>query len=1002
MHFSRRDARAALAGLALSALGSASVALTIQAAQENAAGIAELRVQPGVAIGFDQLEPEDQIRSAALLTDFGQATGSRWSTLDYAVGSLTPRLAYGSGLDMGTPVQDAETAELLARELVETHPELFGTENSRLQVWKSVEADGKWAIHFREVVNGMKILDSKVTMIFTESGRLASFGASTFPMIESAESPSLSKDAVVSAAHSHLVGQSAIAADLSQVTSNVNGPYIIPTIAGEGTPAPGTAGIEGRVVYRATMSTKNPPVCWDVDVDATSGEVLQRLNRIFHVDFTGSVSADVEDPDFCDVSGVQGLADIEVRIDGVGSAVTAADGSFTIPNAGSDPADFEVTLYGPYAQVFNDDGPEGLMSGTATPGVPLDVLWDSDDARFDERDVFFHTNATRQMLIDINPTWVDMDFRMPCNVNIDSQCNAFYSFADSSTNYYRADEPDGCGNTGRMGDVIAHEYGHGITHQMYDEDQPGILHEGNSDIAAVMLFGRSQIGRGFFNLTDCGTPLRDSDNDLMWPIDSNGNSYNDGQIMAGFYWNSILNLAALYGDETALEIMRNNWHNGRLLTLPRTITEQVLSAFIADDDNGNLDDGTPNFDELCAGATIKGFDCPETFDDVVLRHSPLLYASTDPGGHRIVAEIYSLLGDLNAAETAVHWRVSGGGAFNSVPFTPFDGNNQEAFIPSQPVLTKVDYFVVGTDEFGNTLQLPQSGYYSFDVVTAFHSGEQGAEGWTVGDPSDTATQGIWELIDPAEEFVAGRFSQPGDDASLDPGTMAWITEQEGGSPAQHDVDTGTTTLFSPVFDVSGSAWVHVQFMRWFQSLVGAAGQMDFYVTHDAGDSWDNLFHLEGTQPTDSWQLFGSLVSEPGAGFGDIQFKLVVTGAANPSIDEGGLDEFVLIASDTGSPSSVEENGVITDVSLRLRSPNPSTGIATLEYALPEAGTAQLSIYGVDGRRVRSLLRGQVEAGIHQVNWDGRDETGRMVGSGVYFARIHTQDGSDVRRVVIGR
>jgi hypothetical protein len=70
-------------------------------------------------------------------------------------------------------------------------------------------------------------------------------------------------------------------------------------------------------------------------------------------------------------------------------------------------------------------------------------------------------------------------------------------------------------------------------------------------------------------------------------------------------------------------------------------------------------------------------------------------------------------------------------------------------------------------------------------------------------------------------------------------------------------------------------------------------------------------------------------------------------------------------------------------------PNPARGPegTELEFALAERGPVELAIYGVDGRRVRTLLREERAAGVYRTAWDGRDEAGRRAGSGVYYARL---------------
>lgn len=975
------------------------------------------------AISFEALSPAGQVEATRALGDFSRATGTRWTVLDYAPATLSPRLALGTGLDLGRPVSDVAEAEFLARDLVATHPDLFATRPDRLEVWKTGEGAGKFSVHFWEVVDGLPVLGTKVTTVFTRDGVLAAFGATTYPTIERAVMPVLAAEDAFEQAHAHLVALGAITADRAAVRWRAEGPYVLPvatTDGRDGTDAPigpdvpergaddpaGADGltdgaVEGRTIRRIVLASEEP-AAWIVDVDAVDGTVLQRRSGIFHLDFTGNVSVDVEDPNYCEDPVIRPLSEVEVRIAGVGTALTDANGDYVVANAGTDPATLELTLRSPWVEVTNVDGPSALYTETATPGAPSAILVDDGEARWDERDVFYHTVRTHDMLKGIDANWDDLDFVMPARVNIDQGCNAFYSFADSSINFYRA--RNGCGNTGQIGDVVAHEYGHAITAELYGENQPsGDLHEGNSDIAANLLFGYSLIGPGF-TLDDCENGIRDSDNDLVWPDDTGNGGHFDGQILAGFYWNALEYLTVSHGETAAFAATRAAWYYGRVLGLPQSQPEQAWWSILADDDNGNIDDGTPHFAALCQAAQDKGYACPETFADVVIKHLPSLYASDVDGDHRIDAEIYSLAAPLAAGGVNVHWRPAGGGAFTPVPFAPTGmGNGQEAFIPQQAVLATVEYFILAEDDLGNSLRRPEgNGHYRFQVVTSYHDAEDGAEGWTVGGPEDTATTGVWERVDPNRMTVSGQPAQPGDDMSPDPGVMAWITQQYGGgSPVLSDVD-GRTTLYSPEYDVTGAAWVNVQFWRWFQTLVGFLGEMEIAVTHTGGASWETLASFDADDRAPEWQLFSAAVPEPIGGYGTIQFRIVALGAPNPSIDECGLDEWVLIAAESGSPASVPDGEAAGSVRLTLASTNPSRGLVALDYALPESGLAMLAIYGVDGRHVRTLATGVAEAGRHAVTWDGRDDSGRRVGSGVYFVRLSAPGGEDVRRVVIGR
>ena len=83
-------------------------------------------------------------------------------------------------------------------------------------------------------------------------------------------------------------------------------------------------------------------------------------------------------------------------------------------------------------------------------------------------------------------------------------------------------------------------------------------------------------------------------------------------------------------------------------------------------------------------------------------------------------------------------------------------------------------------------------------------------------------------------------------------------------------------------------------------------------------------------------------------------------------------------------------------------PTPSRGAVTLRLELPAAGRVTCAVFNASGRRVRPVLDQVLGAGEHNVGWDGRDEAGRSVASGIYFYRIGTESGQVTRRVLILR
>ncbi|MDZ7401546.1 MAG: T9SS type A sorting domain-containing protein [candidate division KSB1 bacterium] len=71
-------------------------------------------------------------------------------------------------------------------------------------------------------------------------------------------------------------------------------------------------------------------------------------------------------------------------------------------------------------------------------------------------------------------------------------------------------------------------------------------------------------------------------------------------------------------------------------------------------------------------------------------------------------------------------------------------------------------------------------------------------------------------------------------------------------------------------------------------------------------------------------------------------------------------------------------------------PNPFNPSTTIEYHLPQSADVSLTVYDLQGRLVRHLVKGADAAGYHSVCWDGRDEAGQVVASGIYFYQLEVK------------
>jgi hypothetical protein len=80
-------------------------------------------------------------------------------------------------------------------------------------------------------------------------------------------------------------------------------------------------------------------------------------------------------------------------------------------------------------------------------------------------------------------------------------------------------------------------------------------------------------------------------------------------------------------------------------------------------------------------------------------------------------------------------------------------------------------------------------------------------------------------------------------------------------------------------------------------------------------------------------------------------------------------------------------------------PNPFNPSTTISYGVPRNGEVTLVVYDMLGRQVRELARGYASAGRYTVTWDGHDDQGHAVGSGMYLYRLTAGDHAMVNKMV---
>lgn len=114
------------------------------------------------------------------------------------------------------------------------------------------------------------------------------------------------------------------------------------------------------------------------------------------------------------------------------------------------------------------------------------------------------------------------------------------------------------------------------------------------------------------------------------------------------------------------------------------------------------------------------------------------------------------------------------------------------------------------------------------------------------------------------------------------------------------------------------------------------------------------------------------------------------------------DPLIPLAYQTVSYNVGVDDGVMPMSMTLMLSPNPSRGATSIRFALPSETEASLKVYDVQGRLVRNLGSARFSAGSHALQWDGRDESGTPVSTGIHFIRVEAGGTSVVQKVIIIR
>ena len=578
-------------------------------------------------------QPEP-LTSRAQFEAFERQQGGRW-VARWHPATGTPGTIYGTGLkirDWGR--NSLEEGRRCANRLLIEHADLLGTGTSSFQEVIGARMGRTWSFTFDQSFRGVPVLEGRVDVRINMNGVVAMMGSRAWPVPANFDvTPTIGAQVAKVAAWTALGGEPNGAA-----------------------PAP------RLVIWGDHASQQLAPffLCWEVPVHQITDDDSGKSGRYYVDARTGRVHHFQSDKHNCGFANCRGAAaapevdgpsvtlveapsvvenpaapvpttvtvmawtrtgadafsplqniplpGVEVSVPGVGQRATDDNGEFVIDIN----APVTININGldniHHTLISGSSAPTGSV--TVQPGVNAAIQLlsvSASSAQLAHTTACYWTYRSNEWARAILGNTNQMNIASGVNITVNNvnTCNATYDSGANLMTYYS--EGGGCQNTA-FSTVVAHEWGHGLDHQyggIANSTFEG-LSEGWSDIIAMYLVDSPIVGSGFQSV---GAGLRNGNNARMWPYWT-GAPHGAGEVWMGWAWRFREALRASLGTTAAVQIS-NDLVISSIVADATTREDAVLQVFIADDDDGNLLNGTPHYNELESASVQKGIPYPE-------------------------------------------------------------------------------------------------------------------------------------------------------------------------------------------------------------------------------------------------------------------------------------------------------------------------------------------------------------------------------------------------------
>jgi cysteine-rich repeat protein len=487
-----------------------------------------------------------------------------------------PAWLWGGRVDAPGATLDATRAEAAARAFVIAHLDLLapGASPGDLELVAN-QLDGNLrTVGFRQTWRGMHVVGGQLGVVIARDRIIAATSAA-WPSVTASIPARTDRAAQRSRAEQWIATSAGVRAHVRSIGERV----VVPDVRG--------AAVSYAIADVVDVAAAIGPERWDVYV-APDGTPLRRTSRVMSASAKLLYNAGIRHGGGARTDYPAPSATITVNAT---ATTTAADGAFSW--TGTSPSTVVTSAAGTYVRVINEAGTAVTDTLTAPPSGT--AVWNRAGDEFADAQVstYIYANIAKARARIVNPgviAWLDtqLDFF----VNENDSCNA--RSTGNEVFLYRSSAT--CANTGLVGDIVFHEFGHSLHNHSFITGVGAFetnLSEGLADFFAANITGDPAVGRGFFKSDE---PLRQIDPpgvERVYPLDFDFDEHVSGLIISGALWDLrkdlIAELGAAAGVAQAEKIFLG------VMQRANDISTTYMAALLADDDDADLGNGTPNF-----------------------------------------------------------------------------------------------------------------------------------------------------------------------------------------------------------------------------------------------------------------------------------------------------------------------------------------------------------------------------------------------------------------------